>query len=154
MHARRARRLVVCLALCVLCGVLALPAHAAGQAQPPPSTQPPRAPAGDLVRVFLDCNVAGSVSRVRDQLYLPKGEATTEEVLLRQRELATSYQYFVMIGFSYSFGSIFNNASIPASRDRARGTTTTNGSQPRRHFRSWWACRTTSAGFALRQAVS
>ena len=51
----------------------------------------------------------GSVSRVRNQLYLPRGEATTEEILVRQRQLATSYQYYISIGFSYSFGSIYNN---------------------------------------------
>jgi hypothetical protein len=51
----------------------------------------------------------GSVSRVRNQLYLPRGEATNEEILVRQRQLATSYQYYISIGFSYSFGSIYNN---------------------------------------------
>jgi len=51
----------------------------------------------------------GSVSRIRNQLYLPRGEATNEEILVRQRQLATSYQYYISIGFSYSFGSIYNN---------------------------------------------
>jgi len=54
-------------------------------------------------------NVYGSVSRVRNQLYLPRGEASNEEILVRQRQLATSYQYYISIGFSYSFGSIYNN---------------------------------------------
>jgi hypothetical protein len=63
------------------------------------------------VRVFKGFSVFtyGSVSRIRNQLYLPKGEATAEEVLVRQRQLATSYQYSLSVGFSYSFGSIFNN---------------------------------------------
>ena len=39
--------------------------------------------------------------------------ATTEEVLLRQRQLATGYQYFVNFGVSYSFGSILNNIVNP-----------------------------------------
>ncbi|RPJ84520.1 MAG: hypothetical protein EHM13_03895 [Acidobacteria bacterium] len=63
------------------------------------------------VRLFKGFSLFGygSVSRIRNQLYLPKGEATPEEVLVRQRQLATSYQYSLSIGFSYSFGSIFNN---------------------------------------------
>ena len=54
-------------------------------------------------------SVFGYVTRVRNQLYLPRGEATTEEILVRRRQLATSYQYYISIGFSYSFGSIYNN---------------------------------------------
>ena len=52
-------------------------------------------------------------TRTRDQIYLPKGEATTEEILVRQRQLATGYQYFLNFGISYSFGSIFNNIVNP-----------------------------------------
>jgi hypothetical protein len=54
-------------------------------------------------------NVYASVSRIHDQLYLPKGEATTEEILVRRRQLATSYYYYYSVGFSYRFGSIHNN---------------------------------------------
>ena len=63
------------------------------------------------VRLFkgLSLNVFVSASRVRDQLYLPKGGATDEEVLVRRRQLATSYRYFGGLGISYTFGSIFNN---------------------------------------------
>jgi hypothetical protein len=63
------------------------------------------------VRLFKGFSVTawGDVSRIRDQIYLPKGEASTEEVLVRQRQLATSYSYYMSIGISYRFGSIFNN---------------------------------------------
>lgn len=57
----------------------------------------------------LSLNMGGSVSRIRDQLYLKAGEATDEEILLRQRQLATDYRYSFSVGFSYTFGSIFNN---------------------------------------------
>ena len=50
-----------------------------------------------------------SASKIRDQVYLPKGDATPEEVLSRQRQLATGYRYSVSAGISYTFGSIFNN---------------------------------------------
>ncbi|MGK2961868.1 MAG: hypothetical protein ACSLFK_06930 [Gemmatimonadaceae bacterium] len=61
----------------------------------------------------LSLNLFGYVSRLRDQLYLAKGGATDEEILLRRRQLATSYQYFVGAGLSYTFGSIYNNVVNP-----------------------------------------
>lgn len=54
-------------------------------------------------------NLRGEWSRVRDQLNLPAGGASEEEVLLRQRELATDFEYDFSVGLSYTFGSIFNN---------------------------------------------
>lgn len=63
------------------------------------------------VRLFrgFSLNMDGSASRIRDQLYLKAGEATDEEILLRRRQLATGYRYRLSVGFSYTFGSIFNN---------------------------------------------
>jgi hypothetical protein len=46
---------------------------------------------------------------VRDQLSLPKGEATLEEILLRQRELATDYNFLTSVAITYTFGSKFTN---------------------------------------------
>lgn len=67
------------------------------------------------VRLFrgLTLNVNGNASRVRDQLYLPAGEASDEEILLRLRRLQTSFRYGLSMGFSYQFGSIFNNVVNP-----------------------------------------
>ena len=67
------------------------------------------------IRVFkgFSVNFFGEYSRTRDQIYLPRGAASTEEILLRQRQLLTGYQYFVNFGVSYSFGSIFNNIVNP-----------------------------------------
>ena len=67
------------------------------------------------VRLFkgFEFFVGGNYERIRDQIYLPKGEATDEEVLVRRRQLATNYRYFVEFGISYSFGSIFNNIVNP-----------------------------------------
>jgi hypothetical protein len=56
----------------------------------------------------LSLNFSAELSAVHDQLYLPKGRATTEEILVRQRQLATGYQYFYSVGVSYTFGSIFS----------------------------------------------
>jgi hypothetical protein len=67
------------------------------------------------VRLFrgLSFNLFGSVSRVRDQLFLPREGATDEEILLRRRQLETTYTYRISGGFSYRFGSIFNNVVNP-----------------------------------------
>jgi hypothetical protein len=59
----------------------------------------------------------GSVSRIRDQLYLKAGDATDEEILLRRRQLATSYRYRFSVGVTYTFGSIFNNVVNPRFRE-------------------------------------
>lgn len=67
------------------------------------------------VRLFrgFTLNVEGSYSRVRDQIYLAAGGATDEEVLLRVRRLQTGYRYRTLVGFSYQFGSIFNDVVNP-----------------------------------------
>jgi len=63
------------------------------------------------IRVFkgLSVNLFTSAALVRDQLYLIKGDLTDEDILLRQRQLATSYRYSLSGGFSYTFGSALNN---------------------------------------------
>ena len=61
----------------------------------------------------LSFNLFGSYSRVRDQLSLAKGNVSTEDLLLRLRQLKTNYRYFVFTGLSYTFGSIFNNVVNP-----------------------------------------
>ena len=70
------------------------------------------------VRLFkgFSLSLDGSLSRRRDQLSLRRGEATTEEILVRQRELATDYAFDFGFGISYSFGSIFNNVVNPRFR--------------------------------------
>jgi hypothetical protein len=49
----------------------------------------------------------------RDQLFLQKGSATSQEVLARQRQLASGYSYDVNLGFTYRFGSKLNNFVNP-----------------------------------------
>jgi hypothetical protein len=58
-------------------------------------------------------NMYGSLSLVRDQLFLAKGGATDDEILLQRRQLSTSYSYFAGVGLQYTFGSIFNNVVNP-----------------------------------------
>jgi hypothetical protein len=63
------------------------------------------------IRLFkgFSLDIGAGTSRIRDQVYLPSGQATQEEVLLRLRQIATAYDYGFSIGFSYSFGSVYNN---------------------------------------------
>ena len=67
------------------------------------------------IRLFRGFSVFVSANYqwVRDQLYLSAEGATTEQVLLQQRQLETSYRYFYNFGIEYRFGSIFNNVVNP-----------------------------------------
>ena len=62
--------------------------------------------------LFFD--VSGGASLLRDQVYLPRRGASEEEVLLRQRKLATGDDYFASVGVTFTFGSV--NGSIVNSR--------------------------------------
>jgi hypothetical protein len=66
-------------------------------------------------RIFrgLNLNLNAYYSRVRDQLSLSKAGVSDEEVLLRLKQLRTSYFYGVSFGFDYTFGSKFNNIVNP-----------------------------------------
>ena len=61
----------------------------------------------------LSLNIGGFASRVRDQLYLAKGEVTDEQILTQQRALATSFQRGASLSLSYTFGSIYNTIVNP-----------------------------------------
>ena len=67
------------------------------------------------VRVFrgFSFNVRGRYERIHDQLALPKGDATIDEVLLRRKELATDYDYSFSVGFRFTFGSVYSNVVNP-----------------------------------------
>lgn len=67
------------------------------------------------IRIYkgLSVNFYGSLSFLRDQISLPRSGATIGEVLLRRRQLETSYNYWASIGLSYTFGSIYNNVVNP-----------------------------------------
>lgn len=61
----------------------------------------------------LNLNIGGGANIIRDQIFLPVGGRTPEQILLRQRALASNYSYFVYGGLSYSFGSIYNSVVNP-----------------------------------------
>lgn len=61
-----------------------------------------------VVRGF-SINARGNIRRVEDQVYLAAEGVTDEEALLALRLRATSYDYNIRLGFSFQFGSLFNN---------------------------------------------
>jgi hypothetical protein len=70
---------------------------------------------------FVDVRLTGNLSFnlyafpsiVRDQLYLPKGDASIDDVLIRRRQLQSNFNFFVGFGVTYRFGSILNNFVNP-----------------------------------------
>ncbi|NQT63282.1 MAG: hypothetical protein HQ556_10030 [Candidatus Marinimicrobia bacterium] len=58
-------------------------------------------------------SIYGGYSLIHDQLSLPKGEASQEDILLQTQELETQYSYWGSMGISYTFGSIYNNIVNP-----------------------------------------
>ena len=55
----------------------------------------------------LSVNAEVSASRIRDQIALPRRDASPEEVLLRVRQLASEFEARFEIGIQYRFGSPF-----------------------------------------------
>lgn len=57
----------------------------------------------------LSFNVGGSYEIINDQISLPRGEASVEDILLGQAQLATNFEADLSFGLKYTFGSLFNN---------------------------------------------
>ncbi len=69
----------------------------------------------------MDVRISGGLSFymyafgsiVRDQLSLPKGAASEQEILTRRRQLASGYNFYTSFGLNYRFGSKVNNFVNP-----------------------------------------
>lgn len=57
----------------------------------------------------LSLSFGGNAGLIRDRITLVKGDVRSEDLLLRQRQLATGYEYFFSSGINYVFGSNNNN---------------------------------------------
>ncbi|SIS99587.1 hypothetical protein SAMN05421766_106170 [Zobellia uliginosa] len=57
----------------------------------------------------LAARFSGRFELIRDQINLPAGDASLEDVLLQQKQIATDYESNLSVGLSYTFGSAFNN---------------------------------------------
>jgi hypothetical protein len=56
----------------------------------------------------MSFEVGGSYTRIRDQIALSAEGASFEDILLRQKQLATGYDYSFSVGLNFSFGSRSN----------------------------------------------
>lgn len=61
----------------------------------------------------LSLNIYSFGALTRDQIFLPKGGATPQEVLTRRRQLASGYNIYTYFGLNYRFGSKLNNFVNP-----------------------------------------
>ncbi len=61
----------------------------------------------------LSFEVSGRYSLIRDQLSLPREGASYEDVLLRQKLLATGYDYHISLGLNFTFGSTRSHVVNP-----------------------------------------
>jgi hypothetical protein len=70
---------------------------------------------GANFRIFkgFSFNVNGNYSITNNQINLAAGDLSLEELLLRQQQVKSGYNYFFNIGLSYSFGSMFNTIVNP-----------------------------------------
>jgi hypothetical protein len=71
--------------------------------------------------VIVDVRITGNISftvkayggLVRDQIALVKAKASDQDVLVRRRQVASSYNYWSNFGINYRFGSKLNNFVNP-----------------------------------------
>ena len=69
----------------------------------------------------LSVDVRGIAGMIQDQLALRKSDVDEKDILLRRREIATNYDYYVSFGFRYTFGSIYSNVVNPRFGNGRRG---------------------------------
>lgn len=57
----------------------------------------------------LDLNLNASGSWIRDQIHIPAGDLSEEDILLGRQALPTGYNYQFSVGLGYRWGSSFSN---------------------------------------------
>lgn len=62
---------------------------------------------------YLSVFLNGRYNIISDQISLPAGDLSTEEILAGVRQQATSYSFSGSFGVSVQFGSIYNNIVNP-----------------------------------------
>jgi hypothetical protein len=61
-----------------------------------------------IVRGF-SVNFNFQFENIHDQIYLPKGDVSLEDILLNKVQLPSTFEVSAGIGVSVQFGSIYNN---------------------------------------------
>ena len=57
----------------------------------------------------LELSLSGDASRVNDQIHVPRGNFSDEDILLGRVSLPTGYRYQASVGLGYRWGSSFTN---------------------------------------------
>ncbi|MDI6848334.1 MAG: hypothetical protein QME69_00905 [Candidatus Saccharicenans sp.] len=57
--------------------------------------------------------ISGRFAKIKDQVYLAKGDLSLEDILLQRKALATAYSYGISLGVNYTFGSIYAGVVNP-----------------------------------------
>jgi len=65
----------------------------------------------------LSLELRGEAAKVNDQLFLARGDASDDQVLTRQRALATAFRLSGNVGITFTFGSIYNTIVNPRLDD-------------------------------------
>jgi hypothetical protein len=75
------------------------------------------------LRLFqgFNFNIHGGYSKIHDQLSLPRAGASFEDILLRRKQLATTFDYYFSVGLSYTFGSTKSKVVNPRFGDGGGG---------------------------------
>ena len=55
--------------------------------------------------IFVETNIES----IHDQIYLPKGKISRNDMLLKRRRLETNFDVRFEMGFRFTFGSIYSN---------------------------------------------
>lgn len=70
---------------------------------------------GTRFRVFkgFSVDLGARYNITNNQINLPAGNLTLQEILLQQQQIKSGYNYSFNVGFSYTFGSMFNTVVNP-----------------------------------------
>ena len=58
---------------------------------------------------YLSFKLEIDAQSIHDQVYLPKGGASRDDILLRRQRLETDFDIQTQIGLRFTFGSIYNS---------------------------------------------
>ena len=69
----------------------------------------------NTIRLTKGLNLSFDIkySSIKNQVNLEKGDASFEDILIRRRQLATSYSFYMGTRITFAFGSIYNNVVNP-----------------------------------------
>lgn len=70
---------------------------------------------GTRFRIFkgFSANFGAKYNITNNQINLPAGNLTVQEILLQQQQIKSGYNYSFNVGFSYTFGSMFSTVVNP-----------------------------------------